>query len=377
MLGINIYAISKANRKILEGENMTGIITITQLFFTLIIGMYFFTRLKSEKSDTRIIDENAKKSKAHLDEMRRIRLREPLTEAVRPSKMSEIVGQEDGIRAITAALCGPHPQHIIIYGPAGVGKTAAARLALEEAKKSAGTPFLPDAKFIEADATIMRCDERSIADPLIGSVHDPIYQGAGAYGTAGIPQPKMGAVTKAHGGVLFIDEIGELPCGQMNKLLKVLEDRRVLFESAYYNEFDKTIPEYIHDIFRNGMPADFRLIGATTKGGDDIPEAIRSRCIEIFFNPLTRDSIEKIVVSASKRLNMELETGALSLISQYAKNGRDAVKILQMAKNNAFLDKRRTVTVRDALFTLDACRYTNGRFLTGDERIVDISVIKP
>lgn len=148
MLGINIYAISKANRKILEGENMTGIITITQLFFTLIIGMYFFTRLKSEKSDTRIIDENAKKSKAHLDEMRRIRLREPLTEAVRPSKMSEIVGQEDGIRAITAALCGPHPQHIIIYGPAGVGKTAAARLALEEAKKSAGTPFLPNAKFI-------------------------------------------------------------------------------------------------------------------------------------------------------------------------------------------------------------------------------------
>ncbi|GAA3321043.1 hypothetical protein GCM10020331_034600 [Ectobacillus funiculus] len=33
-------------------------------------------------------------------------------------------------------------------------------------------------------------DERGIADPLIGSVHDPIYQGAGAMGQAGIPQPK-------------------------------------------------------------------------------------------------------------------------------------------------------------------------------------------
>ena len=49
---------------------------------------------------------------------------------------------------------------------------------------------LKNAKFIETDATIMRYDERSIADPLIGSVHDPIYQGAGAYGVAGVPQVK-------------------------------------------------------------------------------------------------------------------------------------------------------------------------------------------
>jgi len=50
---------------------------------------------------------------------------------------------------------------------------------------------------VEVDATTLRFDERGIADPLIGSVHDPIYQGAGAYGVAGIPQPKPGAVTKA------------------------------------------------------------------------------------------------------------------------------------------------------------------------------------
>lgn len=94
-------------------------------------------------------------------------------------------------------------------------------------KKHKQSPFKEQAVFVELDATTARFDERGIADPLIGSVHDPIYQGAGAMGQAGIPQPKQGAVTHAHGGVLFIDEIGELHPIQMNKMLKVLEDRKV------------------------------------------------------------------------------------------------------------------------------------------------------
>ena len=131
---------------------------------------------------------------------------------------------------------------MILYGSPGVGKTAAARLVLEEAKKSNVSPFGEAARFVEVDATTLRFDERGIADPLMGTVHDPIYQGAGPLGMAGIPQPKPGAVTKAHAGVLFIDEIGELYPVQMNKLLKVLEDRKVFLESAYYNSGDRNVP---------------------------------------------------------------------------------------------------------------------------------------
>ena len=65
---------------------------------------------------------------------------------------------------------------------AGSRKTAAARVVMEEAKKNPQSPFKYDAKFTEIDATTARFDERGIADPLIGSVHDPIYQGAGAMG---------------------------------------------------------------------------------------------------------------------------------------------------------------------------------------------------
>ena len=234
----------------------------------------------------------------------------------------KIIGQEEGLKALRAALCGPNPQHLLIYGPPGVGKTAAARVVLEEAKQNPLSPLQSTAKIIEVDATTARFDERGIADPLIGSVHDPIYQGAGM-GMAGIPQPKPGAVTKAHGGILFIDEIGELHPYQMNKLLKVLEDRKVFFESAYYSSEDHNIPSHIHDIFQNGLPADFRLIGATTRQPHEIPPAIRSRCVEVFFRALTPDEIQQIAWNAVEKIGFELEEGGLEIISKYAHNGRD------------------------------------------------------
>ena len=259
---------------------MTELLLITQILFLVIMGIYVFGLRKGESDKKNIVENNSRAKTAELQKLREIKLTEPLSEKTRPTCMDDIIGQKQGISVLNAALCGKNPQHVIIYGPPGVGKTCAARLALELAKKSEGTPFLKDARFIEMDATSIRFDERSIADPLIGSVHDPIYQGAGAYGQAGIPQPRPGAVTKAHGGVLFLDEIGELHPVQLNKLLKVMEDRRVFFESSYYSERDKSIPKYIHDIFQNGMPADFRLIGATTRKPEEIPSAIRSRCIQ-------------------------------------------------------------------------------------------------
>lgn len=327
--------------------SVTTILMLIQLFFGVVIGLYFWNLLRNQKTNRTAVDRESRKEMERLNRMRSIQLTKPLAEKTRPASLSDIVGQKEGLRALKAALCGPNPQHVIIYGPPGVGKTAAARVVLEEAKRSPRSPFQKDAKFIEVDATTVRFDERGIADPLIGSVHDPIYQGAGAMGIAGIPQPKPGAVSKAHGGVLFIDEIGELHPIQMNKLLKVLEDRKVFLESAYYNSEDTNIPRHIHDIFQNGLPADFRLVGATTRTPDEIPPAIRSRCMEIFFRPLTAEEIGDVAGKAFDKLGIPRNEAAIAVIKRYAKNGREAVNIVQLASGIAMTENRTEITQAD------------------------------
>lgn len=358
---------------------MNEFTAFVQLFFTIIIGMYFFTRLKSDASGEKAMKEEACAEAEKLNRLRHIHLSEPLTEMSRPARTTDIIGQTDGVRALRAALWGANPQHVIIYGPPGVGKTAAARVVMEEIKQSSDTPFAKDAVFVETDSAIMRCDERGFADPLIGSVHDPIYQGASAIGSAGIPQPKPGAVTKAHGGILFLDEIGELPNDQINKLLKVLEDRRVMLESSYYSGKNKKIPTYIHDVFENGLPADFRLIGATTRRPDEIPEAIRSRCVEVYFKELTRSDIIRIVSEAALRCGVAVEMGVREVIADYAVNGRDAVKLLQNASNLSRMEGRPVVTVKDALWVAASGHYKKRAepFLKKNERITGITLIKP
>ncbi|PKM47156.1 MAG: ATP-dependent protease LonB [Firmicutes bacterium HGW-Firmicutes-8] len=335
-----------------------GLLGFIQMFFAIVIGMYFLNLLRAQQGNKVVVEKESRKEMDKLRQLRQLSLTEPLAEKTRPTTFQEIIGQEEGLKALRAALCGPNPQHMIIYGPPGVGKTAAARLILEEAKKNPDSPFGEKAKFIELDATTARFDERGIADPLIGSVHDPIYQGAGPLGMAGIPQPKQGAVTKAHGGMLFIDEIAELHPVQMNKLLKVLEDRKVFLESAYYCSEDTNIPVHIHDIFQNGLPADFRLVGATTRMSQDIPPAIRSRCLEVFFRALLPEEISVIAKNAASKVDFKLEDGAIDVLKRYATNGREAVNIIQISVGIALTERRQEIRVADIEWVINSGQYS-------------------
>lgn len=337
---------------------MSEILIFLQIVMIVLFIIYLFNSNKSNYNKNTVIDKENKKEMEKLIRMRSIKLTEPLTEKSRPGSFDEVIGQSDGIKALKAAICGPNPQHVIIYGPPGVGKTAAARLVLEYAKNRAVSPFKKDAKFVEIDATTLRFDERGIADPLIGSVHDPIYQGAGALGVAGIPQPKPGAVTKAHGGILFIDEIGELHPIELNKLLKVLEDRKVFLDSSYYSSEDPNMPTYIKEVFEKGLPADFRLIGATTRSPEEIPPAIRSRCVEVFFRNLSQDEIRKIAENSINKMNLTTTKLGLDIISKHCSNGREVVNLVQLCSGIAINEERTNINEEDINWVIENGKYT-------------------
>lgn len=99
---------------------------------------------------------------------------------------------------------------ILIEGETGVGKELFAR-ALKDAGRMSDGPFVP-----------MNCGGMArdlIASELFGYV-------GGAF-TGADEKGRIGKIEQAHGGVLCLDEIGEMPADLQSYLLRVLEDRIV------------------------------------------------------------------------------------------------------------------------------------------------------
>jgi ATP-dependent Lon protease len=93
------------------------VLMMIQLFFAIVIGMYFWNLLRSQQSNRTALDKESRKELEKLRKLRSISLTKPLAEKTRPSTMSDIVGQKEGLRALKASICGPNPQHVLIYGP--------------------------------------------------------------------------------------------------------------------------------------------------------------------------------------------------------------------------------------------------------------------
>ncbi len=309
--------------------------------------------------------ENAQtlKKLAQLEIMNQNKLACSVTEVLRPQSVDEIIGQENAMQTLLSKLATPYPQHILMFGPPGVGKTSAARVALEMVKGHPNSLFLTNAPFIEVDGTTLRWDPRDVTNPLLGSVHDPIYQGAKRdLADTGVPEPKLGLVSDAHGGILFIDEIGEMDNLLLNKLLKVLEDKRVSFDSSYYDPGDKHVPQYIKKLFEEGAPADFVLIGATTRDPAELSPALRSRCTEVYFVPLEPRNVQEIVFQAALKLGVEIEENVPEIISEYVIEGRKANSILTdaygLVKFRRPDEKEVKVTAADVYEVLRSARLT-------------------
>jgi len=98
---------------------------------------------------------------------------------------------------------------VLLRGESGTGKELAARLIHSQGNRHAGP-------FVAADLSTL--PQETLASELFG--HEK-----GAFTGADIA--RTGYIEAAHGGVLFLDEIAELPRDLQNRLFRVLEERAV------------------------------------------------------------------------------------------------------------------------------------------------------
>lgn len=120
---------------------MIFFLALVQLFFSVVIGLYFLNQLRSQREGKNAKSLDSGRERGRLLKMREVHLTMPLSEKARPGQLDDVIGQQEGIRALKAALCGPNPQHVIIYGPPGIGKTCAARLVMAQAKANPDSPL--------------------------------------------------------------------------------------------------------------------------------------------------------------------------------------------------------------------------------------------
>jgi len=271
-------------------------------------------------------EERQKFIQMHLDE--------PLKEKCRVQKVDDILGQDEAVLKILNNLRSQNPKSMVLTGPGGTWKRDILRTCFKEVKSSEES-FFKSGEFVEYYPD-KKYNDDFIRDSLFGYVFEIDF------GSRKIKKIKIGLVTRANNGILYIDNLENLTSNNIIKLLDVMKSKKVYYEDRLI----LNVSDHVKRFLKEGFPADFRL-AVNVDDSALLPDELLDLCEIIQFKEYDKRVLADIIKNSANKGMFYVDDEVCIKIADAAKNGEDAIGMLQHLAIKALKHGRDEITADD------------------------------